>query len=90
MVQVVQLVGDTYSVKSVDLQNSTLDLIYDMRMCFCYYRELDARTVYTGLAPSVGCDNLKVFVKLVNNEPVDLSLEDWLEQWSRFPEFIPE
>jgi len=71
-----------------DLYRSTIERECGTPMTFCYYQEIDDTTVYTGLSSLDG--KMKVFTKLIDNEPVDLSVKDWKEQWSRFPEFIPK
>ena len=85
--RVVYSENDQLDSRVFDLQRSTISQICKQEMTFCYYQEVDQETVYTGLQSMDGA--VKVFVKLVNNEPVDLSIDEWNEQWARFPELIP-
>jgi hypothetical protein len=88
MIQVVYSDNDLLSVKEFELFKSTVARNCGCEMTFCYYQEVDQQTVFTGLQ-SVD-RRIKVFVKLIDNEPVDLSITEWLEQWNRFPEWIPD
>ena len=87
MIRVVFSEGDTLSSREIDLQHSTISQTCQQEMTFCYYQEVDQVTVYTGMQSMDGA--VKVFVKLVENEPVDLTMDDWNQQWLRFPELIP-
>lgn len=90
MIQVVECKDELYTTRRLDLERSTLDRAYGLTMTFCYYQETDCRTVFAGMKPKTENVNLKIFIKLVDNEPVDLSVEEWMVQWSSFPELIPE
>lgn len=87
MIRVVYSEQGQLSERFFDLARSCISQICQLDMTFCYYQEFDQRTVYTGMqSPD---QSIKVFVKLVEGEPVDLSIEEWLQQWARFPEWIP-
>jgi hypothetical protein len=79
-----------YSENKVNLETSTVDREYGMNSRFCYYRESDERTVFAGLEGVKDDLITRVFVKLVDNDAVDLSLADWLSQWTSWPEFMKD
>ena len=87
MIRVVHSENNLLTSRVFDLQNSTISQICQQNMTFCYYQEVDEFTVYAGMKSLSGA--VKVFVKLVEDEPVDLTIEDWTKQWMRFPELIP-
>lgn len=87
MIRVVFANNEQLDTRVFDLARSTISQICQLDMTFCYYQEFDEKTVYTAMqSPD---QSIKVFVKLVDGEPVDLSIEEWKEQWNRFPEWIP-
>jgi DNA-directed RNA polymerase subunit N (RpoN/RPB10) len=87
MIRVVRCEDGKTSQQVFDLLHSTVEKLCGTRMFFCYYQEVNDTTVYSGMTSED--QNIKVFIKLVDDEPVDLTIEDWQKQWSRFPEFIP-
>lgn len=78
-----------WTARRMDLHHSTVQqLCGGQEMEFCYYKEATARVTYVGLR-RVCDDELRVFVKLVRGEPVDLPLAEWHKQFARHGEFIP-
>ena len=75
--------------KNLDLQTSTIERYVGRKMTFCYYQEIDETTTFAGLKtttePIVYC-----FCKMVNEEPVDLTAQDLIQQLSKKPELIPD
>jgi hypothetical protein len=88
MIRVVYYKNEEISSKQFDLYKSTIERICGVKMTFCYYSEINETTVYSGMRSLDS--SIKVFVKLVDDEPVDLTVEDWNEQWNRFPQLIPD
>ena len=87
MIRVVFANNEQLDTRVFDLARSTISQICQLDMTFCYDQEFDEITVYTAMqSPD---QSITVFVKLVDGEPVDLSIEEWKEQWNRFPEWIP-
>lgn len=77
------------SEKHLDLTTSTIERYVGRNMTFCYYQEIDETTTFAGLKTTTE-PIVYSFCKLVNEEPVDLTVEDWLKQWSKKPELIPD
>lgn len=75
--------------KNLDLQTSTIERHVGRTMTFCYYQEIDETTTYAGLKTQTD-PIIYAFCKLEHEEPVDLTAEDWLQQWSKTPELIPD
>lgn len=79
----------TLSNIEIDLQHSTLEIFHGGRLTFTYYyHDVDSDAVFAGMSPATN-PNLQYVVKLVQGEPVDLSENEWQEQWTRFPQVIP-
>lgn len=79
---------DDWKQIQVDLHKHTLDEKLGNKLTFCYYAETNDTTVFAGMKNIEG--SKYVFVKLVHNEPVNLGLAEWVSQWNRKNDLIPD
>lgn len=78
----------SYTHQEINLDKSTIPDFYNKNMTFCYYLETDSNTVFTGFKTLT--NDLFIFTKLISGEPVDLTINEWIEQWKQFSEMIPD
>jgi hypothetical protein len=88
MTLVVVKKDDNLTEEIVDMQHSTISKHFQDDMHISYYYEHGQDVTYSGMKSTTR--PLYIFVKLINGEPVDLHVEEFLEQWKRFPECIPD
>lgn len=90
-VQVVvqSLDAGTLEEVKLDLQTSTLQLHFGTELTFCYYWEINQDTVLAGMWPAWN-PTFRVFVLLVNDEPVSMSAGELGSYLEQHPEFIPD
>ena len=69
----------TWEQRTVNLHDYTLDQEFGEKLTFCYYQETSLITVFAGMKSLR--NTFYVFTKLVENEPVDLEIDEWLSQW---------
>ena len=92
MVKIIVVRGPSEPRETVELDLTfwSLEQHFQKVLTFCYYVELDERTVLTAMKPTDPRADWMVFVKLVDDEPVDLEEEYLLRELESHPEFIPD
>lgn len=82
-------VSGTMEALQLDLVKSTVARELTESMTFSYYWEFNDRTVFTAMTPDHVPQSYHIFVKLVHDEPVDLTKEELQSVLSKKSDFIP-
>ena len=91
MIVVILLHNTGTQAEDVILETVSLEQHFQTKLTFSYYRELDHQTVLTAMKPVDPTQQVfHVFVKLVDNEPVDLTADEVIGSLLEHPEFIPD
>jgi hypothetical protein len=93
MVLVVVKTNTDFRQVDMDLRNSTLQGWYGSALTFCYYQEVSEEVVFAGMCPVADTSReqpaLVFFVRLSENQPVDLGIDEMQAQLLRHSEYIP-